>query len=72
MHRVDDRPSLRLPRMNVPEKPTIDGLEPKWDEWWEAAGTYRFDRSKTRAQIFAIDTPPPTARGTLHVGSVCS
>ena len=58
--------------MNVPEKPTIDGLEPKWDEWWEAAGTYRFDRSKTREQIFAIDTPPPTASGNLHIGHVLS
>ena len=72
MHPIDDRPSLRLPRMNVPEKPTIDGLEPKWDEWWEAAGTYRFDRSKTREQIFAIDTPPPTASGNLHIGHVLS
>ena len=58
--------------MNVPEKPTIDGLEAKWGERWEADGIYRFDRSKTREQIFAIDTPPPTASGTLHVGSVCS
>ncbi|MGZ5352876.1 MAG: valine--tRNA ligase [Actinomycetota bacterium] len=58
--------------MTVPEKPNLDGLEEKWDEWWEAAGTYRFDRSKAREEIFAIDTPPPTASGTLHVGSVCS
>ncbi len=72
MHPVDDRPSLRLPRMNVPEKPTIDGLEAKWGERWETDGIYRFDRSKKREQVFAIDTPPPTASGTLHVGSVCS
>jgi valyl-tRNA synthetase len=58
--------------MAVPDKPSLDGLEVKWDEWWEAAGTYRFDRTKTRAEIFAIDTPPPTVSGTLHVGSVCS
>ena len=58
--------------MNLPEKPSIDGLEAKWDEWWQAAGTYRFDRSKTRQQIFAIDTPPPTVSGSLHVGSVMS
>jgi valyl-tRNA synthetase len=58
--------------MGVPEKPSLDGLEAKWDEWWEAAGTYRFDRTRTREEIFAIDTPPPTASGTLHVGSVCS
>src|SRR5438034_11660709 len=58
--------------MQVPDKPSLDGLEAKWGEWWETAGTYRFDRSKTREQIFAIDTPPPTVSGTLHVGSVCS
>jgi valyl-tRNA synthetase len=64
--------SLRLPRMNVPEKPSIDGLEAKWDEWWEAAGTYRFDRSQPRESVFAIDTPPPTASGNLHIGHVFS
>jgi valyl-tRNA synthetase len=58
--------------MTVPEKPSLDGLEQKWGEWWEAAGTYRFDRSKTRDQIFAIDTPPPTVSGSLHVGHVMS
>ena len=58
--------------MTVPEKPSLDGLEAKWGERWEADGTYRFDRSKTREQIFAIDTPPPTASGSLHVGHVMS
>ncbi len=58
--------------MNVPEKPSLDGLEAKWDEWWEAAGTYRFDRTKAREQIYSIDTPPPTASGYLHVGHVMS
>ena len=58
--------------MNVPEKPSIEGLEAKWDEWWEAAGTYRFDRTKSREDVFAIDTPPPTASGSLHIGHVFS
>ena len=58
--------------MSVPEKPSLDGLEAKWDEWWEAAGTYRFDRSKPREEIYAIDTPPPTASGSLHAGHVFS
>jgi valyl-tRNA synthetase len=56
----------------VPEKPSLDGLEPKWVEQWEAAGTYRFDRSRQRAEIYAIDTPPPTVSGSLHVGHVFS
>ena len=55
---------------NVPEKPSLDGLEVKWDIQWEADGTYRFDRSKTRDEIFSIDTPPPTVSGSLHMGSV--
>jgi valyl-tRNA synthetase len=54
---------------NVPEKPSLDGLEKKWAEQWEAEGTYRFDRSKSRAEIYSIDTPPPTVSGALHVGS---
>ena len=56
--------------MALPEKPVLEGLEEKWSAHWEADGTYRFDRSKTRAEIFAIDTPPPTVSGSLHMGSV--
>jgi valyl-tRNA synthetase len=58
--------------MNVPEKPSLDGLEAKWGEWWETAGTFRFDRTKTRDEIYSIDTPPPTASGSLHIGHVMS
>jgi len=57
---------------NIPEKPSLEGLEAKWRERWEADGTYRFDRTKTRPEIFSIDTPPPTVSGTLHPGHVCS
>jgi valyl-tRNA synthetase len=56
----------------VPEKPTLDGIEAKWIARWEADGTYLFDRSKTRADIYSVDTPPPTVSGTLHVGSAFS
>ena len=56
----------------VPEKPTLDGLESRWDETWESNGTYRFDRTAERAQVFSIDTPPPTASGSLHIGHVFS
>src|SRR5437867_9853037 len=56
----------------VPEKPSLEGLEDKWAARWEGDGTYRFDRSKPRAQVFAIDTPPPTVSGSLHVGHVFS
>ena len=55
---------------NIPEKPALEGLESKWDARWESDGTYRFDPTKTRDEIFAIDTPPPTVSGSLHMGSV--
>ena len=58
--------------MSMPEKPSLDGLEAKWNEWWQASGTYRFDRSKARERVYSIDTPPPTVSGSLHVGHVLS
>jgi valyl-tRNA synthetase len=56
----------------LPEKPSLDGLEERWVSVWDDGGTYRFDRTKTRDQIYAIDTPPPTVSGSLHVGHVFS
>ena len=56
----------------MPEKPTLDGLDVVWPGRWEAEGTYRFDRSRTREEIYSIDTPPPTVSGSLHVGHVFS
>jgi valyl-tRNA synthetase len=56
--------------MAVPDKPSLDGVEAKWIERWEADHTYRFDRTKTRAELYSIDTPPPTVSGSLHMGSV--
>ena len=56
----------------VPEKPSLDGLEERWTSVWEELGIYRFDRSKSREEIYSIDTPPITASGSLHVGHVFS
>ncbi len=57
---------------SVPEKPTLDGLEERWAAVWEEQGTYAFDRTATREQVFSVDTPPPTVSGSLHVGHVFS
>ncbi len=56
----------------MPEKPTLDGIEARWDEVWQSGGVYRFDRSSERADVYSIDTPPPTVSGSLHVGHVFS
>jgi valyl-tRNA synthetase len=60
--------STRIP----PPKPTLEGIEERWVRVWDGDGTYRFDRAKTRSEIYSIDTPPPTVSGALHVGHVFS
>ena len=47
-------------------------LEALWADRWERAGTYAFDRSAPRDRVFAIDTPPPTVSGSLHIGHIFS
>jgi len=56
--------------VTVPERPQLEGLESTWDAVWQRDGVYRFDRSATRDRVYAIDTPPPTVSGQLHIGTV--
>ena len=58
--------------MRVPERPSLDGLEAKWGPRWDADGVYRFDRRRPRDDVYAIDFPPLTVSGSLHVGHVFS
>jgi valyl-tRNA synthetase len=55
---------------HVPDKPTLEGIEATWSSAWEEEGTYRFNPGAGRAEVFSIDTPPPTVSGSLHMGSV--
>ena len=61
---------------SVPDRPSLDGLEDKWGRVWQEQGTYAFDRGAAlagpREHVFSIDTPPPTASGSLHMGHVFS
>ncbi len=56
----------------IPDKPTLDGIEARVGAVWEADHVYRFDRTATRDQVYSIDTPPPTVSGSLHIGHVFS
>ncbi|MGB3731242.1 valine--tRNA ligase [Microbacterium sp.] len=60
----------------IPDKPALEGLEAKWGERWNEQGTFLFDRAKATASgrtgVYSIDTPPPTASGSLHIGHVFS
>ncbi len=61
---------------SIPDRPSIDGLEEKWGAVWSEQATYAFDREAAlggpRESVFSIDTPPPTASGSLHMGHVFS
>jgi valyl-tRNA synthetase len=60
----------------IPDKPALEGLEQVWDSRWREAGTYHFEREAAlaagRGAIYSVDTPPPTASGSLHIGHVFS
>lgn len=57
----------------IPDKPKLEGLEDKWGAAWEESGIYRFPREgATRENVYSVDTPPPTASGSLHIGHVFS
>ena len=56
----------------IPDRPTVDGLDGKWAAQWHHDQLYGFDRTRTRDEIYSIDTPPPTVSGSLHVGHVFS
>jgi valyl-tRNA synthetase len=61
---------------SIPERPSLEGLEEKWTQVWSEEQTYAFDRDRAlagpRSEVFSIDTPPPTASGSLHMGHVFS
>lgn len=68
---------MSAPAQNqIPDKPVLEGLEAKWDGVWSEQGTYLFDRVRAaelgREGVYSIDTPPPTASGSLHIGHVFS
>jgi valyl-tRNA synthetase len=62
----------RTDSLHAAPSPRLEGLEDKWARRWDAQQIYAFDRRAPRDQVFAIDTPPPTVSGSLHVGHVFS
>lgn len=46
-------------------------VEKKWREYWEKKEIYKF-HPKNKGKIYAIDTPPPTVSGKMHIGHAFS
>ncbi|MCA9985775.1 MAG: class I tRNA ligase family protein, partial [Anaerolineales bacterium] len=55
----------------LPRKYNPNSREPEWRDQWQSRGTYHY-RPDSDAPLFAIDTPPPTVSGQLHLGHVYS
>jgi valyl-tRNA synthetase len=56
--------------MGLPQRYTPALAEARWQETWAREQTYAF--TADARPIFAIDTPPPTVSGDLHIGHVYS
>ncbi|MDQ2050461.1 valine--tRNA ligase [Natronolimnohabitans sp. A-GB9] len=58
------------------EEPTLEGgydpetVEKRWQQRWVDEGVYAYesDPEKDPNTVYAIDTPPPTVSGSLHMG----
>jgi valyl-tRNA synthetase len=68
--------SSRMPRAidpsRLPKHFDATAAEKRWDAEWERLGVHRYDPTRSRAETFVVDTPPPTVSGSLHVGHVFS
>lgn len=44
--------------------------EAKWKDHWVKQKTFAWNPAEGRDASFVVDTPPPYASGTLHIGHV--
>ncbi len=58
-----------MEKARIPDKYDFAASERQRMADWEAWGIHRWDPDRGRDQTFAVDTPPPTVSGSLHVGS---
>ena len=58
--------------MELPKKYKHIEFEKKWRHFWSINHTYDWDKSIHRENTFAVDTPPPTVSGSLHIGHIFS
>jgi valyl-tRNA synthetase len=57
--------------MGFPQHYNAAESERRWQDTWAHERLYEFDPADPRP-TFAIDTPPPTVSGTIHIGHVYS
>ena len=57
--------------MDLPKKYNFKESEKKWLEYWKKNKIYKFD-SKSKKEVYSVDTPPPTVSGKMHIGHASS
>ncbi|MEM7028782.1 MAG: valine--tRNA ligase [Chloroflexota bacterium] len=57
---------------DLPKKYKPQEAEARIQQFWADNGVFTFDRDDDTRPIYAIDTPPPTVSGELHLGHVYS
>ncbi|HZD05839.1 MAG TPA: class I tRNA ligase family protein, partial [Longimicrobiales bacterium] len=63
-------PAGRTPA--IPRRYDALAVERRWAAAWQASGLYHYDEGPRTGEVFAIDTPPPTVSGRLHIGHAFS
>lgn len=56
---------------NFPKHFNSKQKEADWQQYWKDHKVYTFD-PESSAELFIVDTPPPTVSGSLHIGHVFS
>jgi valyl-tRNA synthetase len=59
-------------KMALAQKYNAAEAEERLARWWAEQGTNHFAPEDTTRPVYAIDTPPPTVSGHLHLGHVYS
>ena len=57
--------------MELPKHYNFEESEEKWQKYWDEQKVYSFD-TESDAEIYSIDTPPPTVSGKMHIGHAFS
>jgi valyl-tRNA synthetase len=57
--------------MELPKTYNPKEAEKKWQLWWVKEGIYKFN-PESKAEVYSIDTPPPTVSGSMHMGHAFS
>ena len=53
--------------MDLPKNYDPKESEPKWQNYWIKYGIYKFNPDSD-AEVYSVDTPPPTVSGKMHIG----